>query len=126
MTQLTMILKVDENIRSVRFSNDISVGEGISVGNGVFVVCEKIGALLDENGRFNKDVTVNVGAFIFESPESSFTMGGNFSGNEGTVGILNAEQGVGQSSVAEGEYAYVRKEAMNYSEGYQMAGCRED
>ena len=120
MTQLTMILKVDENLRSVRFSNDISVGGGISVGNGVFVVCEKIGALLDESGRFNKDVTVNVGALIFESPESSFTMGGNFSGNEGTVGILNAEQGVGQSSVAEGEYAYVRKEAMNYSEGYVL------
>ena len=28
MTQLTMILKVDENLRSVRFSNDISVGGG--------------------------------------------------------------------------------------------------
>lgn len=118
MTQLTMILKVDENLRSVRFSNDISVGGGICVSNGVYVVCEKIGGLLDENGLFNKNVTVNIGAFIFESPESSFTMGGNFSGNEGVVGIVNAGKNVTDED--EGEYAYVYKEVMNYSEGYVL------
>ena len=89
MTQLTMRLKTGESIRSVRFSGPLSVGgDNITVDNGVYAVVEKVGALLDENGVFNKNVRVDFAAFFFEAPECSFTLCGNMSGSDSAVGFI--------------------------------------
>ena len=117
MTQLTMKLKVGEDIRSVRFGGTLCVGGDIAVSNGIYAVCEKADGLLDENGVFCKNVTVENGAFVFESPENGFTLCGNFSGKEATIGIVAAAD---ETDETEGEYAYVYKDTMNYSEGYVL------
>ena len=115
MRQLTLSLKVEESLRSVRFAKVLAIDGNIAVSNGVYAVCEKISGLLDEDGCFGKEVAINNGTFIFDTPEKSFSFGGRLSGIYGTVGVVVRQDG----EISEEEYSYVHEGTLEYSDGWQ-------
>ena len=117
ITQLSLKLKVAEEVRSVRFGNEMSVVGEIDVANGVYVVCEKVSRLLNGEGVFDKNVSVNVGAFVFASPEQSFTLSGNFSGDKAIVGFVENEK-IEVPELQECTYSCLNPSAMDYKNGW--------
>lgn len=117
ITQMSLKLKVAEDVRSVRFGGALAVAGEIDVAGGVYAVCEKVSSLLDENGVFDKDVSVNVGAFLFASPERSFTLAGNFSGDKAIVGFVENES-IEVPELEERTYSSLEPGAMAFGNGW--------